>query len=122
MSFQKKCYDTSEDLRFQNFILLLIVLNAVLIGVDTFELNSNLKSLIDIAPEDTPASVRNADSPNDDVAVALLPNSKLIERPTVEPPMDSMPEDSRAIAIHQKIILVLVTALVLAWLKRQYQT
>lgn len=49
MSFQKKCYDTSEDLRFQNFILLLIVLNAVLIGIDTFELSSNLKSLIDVA-------------------------------------------------------------------------
>ena len=49
MSFQKKCYDNSEDLRFQNFILLLIVLNAVLIGIDTFELSSNLKSLIDVA-------------------------------------------------------------------------
>ena len=49
MSFQKKCYDTSEDLRFQNFILLLIVLNAILIGIDTFDLNSDLKSLIDVA-------------------------------------------------------------------------
>ena len=49
MSFQKKCYNTSEDLRFQNFILLLIVLNAILIGIDTFDLNSDLKSLIDVA-------------------------------------------------------------------------
>ena len=40
-----------------------------------------------IAPEDTPASVRNAPSFNDDVAVALLPNSRLIERPDVEPPI-----------------------------------
>ena len=49
MSFQKKCYDTSEDLRFQNFILLLIVLNAILIGIDTFDLKSDLNSLIDVA-------------------------------------------------------------------------
>ena len=49
MSFKQKCFNTSEDTRFQNFILLLIVLNAVMIGIDTFELNTGLKTAIDIA-------------------------------------------------------------------------
>ena len=49
MSFKQKCFNTSEDTRFQNFILLLIVLNAVMIGIDTFELNTDLKAAIDIA-------------------------------------------------------------------------
>ena len=49
MSFKQKCFNTSEDARFQNFILLLIVLNAVMIGIDTFELNTGLKTAIDIA-------------------------------------------------------------------------
>lgn len=49
MSFKQKCYNTAEDTRFQNFILLLIVLNAVLIGIDTFELDNDLKKLIDVA-------------------------------------------------------------------------
>ena len=49
MSFKQKCFNTSEDVRFQNFILLLIVLNAVMIGIDTFELNKGLKTAIEIA-------------------------------------------------------------------------
>ena len=49
MSLKQKCFNTSEDTRFQNFILLLIVLNAVMIGIDTFELNTDLKAAIDIA-------------------------------------------------------------------------
>jgi len=49
MSFKQKCYDTSEDARFQNLILLLIVLNAIMIGIDTFELSTELKTAIDIA-------------------------------------------------------------------------
>ena len=49
MKFKRKCYDCAENARFQNFILLLIVINAVLIGIDTFELNSNIKKFIDVA-------------------------------------------------------------------------
>ena len=48
MSFKQKCFNTSEDARLK-FILLVIVLNAVMIGIDTFEINTGLKTAIDIA-------------------------------------------------------------------------
>ena len=37
MDYRKKCYEISENLKFQYFILFLIVLNAATIGMETFE-------------------------------------------------------------------------------------
>ena len=63
-----------------------------------------------IAPEDTPASVRNAPSFNDDVAVALLFNSRLIDLLAVEPPilrdvgLDELKEISKLIKYVKPIL------------------
>jgi len=37
MDYRKKCYEISENLKFQYFILLLIVINAATIGMETFD-------------------------------------------------------------------------------------
>ncbi len=37
MDYRKKCYEISENLKFQYFILFLIVLNAATIGMETFD-------------------------------------------------------------------------------------
>lgn len=48
MNFKQKCFDCAENLRFQNFILLLIVINAVLIGMDTFDLDSDISNIVSV--------------------------------------------------------------------------
>ena len=50
-----------------------------------------------IAPEVSLARARNADSPSDDVAVALLPSSKLIDLLAVVPPIEIDPDVARVI-------------------------
>ena len=37
MDYRKKCYEISENVKFQYFILFLIVLNAATIGMETFD-------------------------------------------------------------------------------------
>ena len=37
MSLSKRCYEVSENLRFQNFILMLIVVTALTSGIGTFD-------------------------------------------------------------------------------------
>jgi hypothetical protein len=56
------------------------------------------KLLIEIAPEETPAKPLNVDSPSDVVAVALRPSSKLIDLLAVEPPIEIVPDEARAIS------------------------
>ena len=48
MNFKQKCFDCAENLRFQNFILILIVINAILIGMDTFDLDSNISNFVSV--------------------------------------------------------------------------
>ena len=37
MSFRQKCYEISENMKFQNFILILIVVTALTSGIGTFD-------------------------------------------------------------------------------------
>tara|TARA_R110002074_G_scaffold79880_1_gene179900 strand:+ start:159 stop:323 length:165 start_codon:yes stop_codon:yes gene_type:complete len=52
-----------------------------------------------MAPDETPAKVLKSVSPSEEVAVALLLISKLIERLVVVPPIEIAPEVTSAIIV-----------------------
>ena len=49
MNYREKCYQISENLKFQYFILILIVINAVTIGLETFDWPDEIMDTLHLA-------------------------------------------------------------------------